>query len=640
MRELVGTLARVTRRRPRAMLRLAGWSLVEVLPTMLFGQAVARSVDAFREGRTGLALSWLGALVAAGLVGAAGCRRLYAALAAVVEPFRDELVREVVSGTLRRAAGGPADTGAVARLTHQVEIVRDTFAGVLMVVRGFVFSVGAALVGAATLAPVLLVPMTVPLVVALAAFAAIVPVAARRQRELILGEERLAGLVDRMTAGLRDVTACGAEDRVAAEVGGAVDEQAAAARAVARLAGARMAVLAAGGWAPVVAVLVAAPWLIGGGATPGTVVGGVAYAVNGLQPALNSLIAGLGGSGLRLAVTLARLREAADRPVALGDDPQAPEGWDGRSSLGRTPLRSSVPRPPVTAGDEGVRGGAPVEVRLEGVGFAYGERAEPVIKGLDLVVPPGDHLAVVGPSGIGKSTLAALIAGLLTPGEGVIRVGGRPPGDPRERVLIPQEAYVFDGTLHDNLTYLAPDADDARVAEAVDAVGLSALAQRLGGYGGRVDPGALSAGERQLVALARAYLAAAPLTVLDEATCRLDPAAEERAELALARRPGTLVVIAHRMTSALRARHVLLLDGVSARYGRHDELLAASPAYRELVGHWRSQPAGGLGDPDGVHPVAGADLAVDPGQVVADGADGEHQGVGDLRGGGALPGQP
>ncbi|HEX2313352.1 MAG TPA: ABC transporter ATP-binding protein, partial [Thermomonospora sp.] len=351
------------------------------------------------------------------------------------------------------------------------------------------------------------------------------------------------------------------------------------------------------------------PWLTRNGATAGTVVGAVTYVLHGLQPALNGLVQGLGGSGLRLAVTLTRILEAG----ASGGAPPVPARC-GPSLLYR---------------------GA--EIRFDRVTFAHGDHADPVIRDLDLVVPAGDHLAVVGPSGIGKSTLAALVAGLLRPDSGTVRIGGRPPGDPRDRVLIPQEAYVFDGTLHANLTYLAPEADDEAVARAVDAIGMSALAQRLGGYGARIDPAALSAGERQLIALARAYLAAAPVTVLDEATCQLDPAAEARAELAFARRPGTLVVIAHRVSSALRARHVLVLDGAGARHGGHAELLAASAWYRDLAGG--SQPAGGLGDPDGVHPVAGPDLAVDPGQVVAHGADGQHQGVGDLRGRGPLPRQ-
>jgi ATP-binding cassette subfamily C protein len=121
---------------------------------------------------------------------------------------------------------------------------------------------------------------------------------------------------------------------------------------------------------------------------------------------------------------------------------------------------------------------------------------------------------------------------------------------------------------------------------AVAAVGLTALVTRLGGYSAEIHSGMLSPGERQLIALARAYLAPARLVILDEATCHLDPAAEARAEEAFIRRGGTLLVIAHRLTSALRARRILVMDGTSVQLGGHEEMLAVSPLYADLVGRW------------------------------------------------------
>ncbi|TCN40215.1 ABC transporter family protein [Kribbella orskensis] len=126
--------------------------------------------------------------------------------------------------------------------------------------------------------------------------------------------------------------------------------------------------------------------------------------------------------------------------------------------------------------------------------------------------------------------------------------------------------------------------------EAVEAVGAEALAARLGGLGARVRPGDLSAGGKQLIALARAYLSPAPLVVLDEATCFLDPEAERRAEEAFAARGGTVILIAHRISSALRARRILVLDGNKAAIGNHTTLLRSSRLYRVLLGHW--QPGG------------------------------------------------
>jgi ATP-binding cassette subfamily C protein len=227
------------------------------------------------------------------------------------------------------------------------------------------------------------------------------------------------------------------------------------------------------------------------------------------------------------------------------------------------------------------------------VTFRYGPGADVVLRELDLAVPDGDHLAVVGPSGAGKSTLAALMCGVLRPTAGEVSLGGVPLHrfDPRtlasRRVVIPQEAYVFAGTVWENLTYYRPDAPAGAVCAAVEALGLAPVVARFGGLSARLDPDALSAGERQLVALVRAYLSPAPVAVLDEATCHLDPPAEARVEEAFARRPGTLVVVAHRISSAVRARRVVVLDRSGVQAGDHETLLATSSLYRELVGGWR-----------------------------------------------------
>ncbi|MGQ0774979.1 MAG: carboxypeptidase regulatory-like domain-containing protein [Pseudonocardiales bacterium] len=247
------------------------------------------------------------------------------------------------------------------------------------------------------------------------------------------------------------------------------------------------------------------------------------------------------------------------------------------------------------------------DLTLRDVTFAYGPHAEPVLRNLNLTVPAGDHLAIVGPSGIGKSTLAGLLSGLLRPDSGTVKLGGAiavelPPDRLAEiRTLIPQEAYVFAGTVWDNLTYLCATATARQVDNAVAALGTEALIDKLGGVSAELAPAELSAGERQQVSLVRAYVSAAPVVVLDEATCFLDPAAERRAEEAFADRDGTLIVIAHRISSALRARRVLVLDGVSAAAGDHRTLLSTSPLYRELLGHWRGEQAPA---PEPASPVA------------------------------------
>ena len=546
-------------REPYQLVRLAGWSVAEVVPVFVIGHAIARAIDdGFAAARPEIGLSWLAVLGGAWLLAAVGVRQVVLAIAAIVEPFRDQLLTYVVDGTLHRSAvsGQRPDTAAVARLNLQVELVRDSFAAVIMVVRAFAFTVVSVVLGMMTLIPEVLLLVLPPFAVGLGLFLISLPALARRQRAFILTDERTVESVTAMVGGLRDIAACGAEDRVGDTVDRQVTEQADAGRALARLTAARTVSLAVGGWLPILLVLVGTPWLLRSGASAGIILGALAYVMQSLTPALGSLVQGLGTSAVRLMVTLDRILEP-DRVS--------------------TRVPSRVMRSP-----SGTR------LELHNVTFAYGPHAEPVIAGLDLVVPEGDHLAVVGPSGIGKSTLAALITGMLESDEGKILIGGIQADhlDPAARVLIPQEAYVFRGSLLENLTYLA-DAPQTAVDEAVAAVGMADLVRRLGGYSAEIDPITLSAGQRQLIALARAYLTPARLMVLDEATCHLDPAAEAHVETAFSRRGGTLIVIAHRLTSARRARRVLVMDGTRILLGTHEELVSTDPLYAGLAGHWQ-----------------------------------------------------
>jgi len=231
-------------------------------------------------------------------------------------------------------------------------------------------------------------------------------------------------------------------------------------------------------------------------------------------------------------------------------------------------------------------------LETHGLRFRYGQHGADVVPDLNLVVPGGDHLAIVGSSGGGKSTLALLLARALEPTDGCITLDGRPlrdwlPADLHRAVaVIPQQAYVFAGTVHENLTYLCPSAPAGQVHRAIATFGLEATVQRLGGLDATLPAGGqlLSAGERQSVALARAWLSPASIVVLDEASCHLDSAAETHAEAAFRARGGSLVVIAHRLGSALRARRILVVDGSSWVVGTHTELLTSSPRYRELYG--------------------------------------------------------
>jgi ATP-binding cassette subfamily C protein len=552
--------------------RLVGWSLVQALPAFLSGLLVARAIDrGFLAGHTLTGFAWLAVLTVSVLAGGWATRQTFLHLADVVEPFRDELVARTVRGSLRRstATGALADSAGVARLTQQVEIVREAYGSVLLVVQGFIVTGVGALLGLLVLDPLVLVLVVPPLVVSLVLFGLALPGMAARQRASILADEAIADAAATVAGAMRDVAACGAEERVGATVGEHIDAQARAMRELARFTALRTVAVGVGGLLPLVLILGAGRWLVHHGASTGALLGALTYVASGVHPALQTLVRGLGNTGLWLFVTLSRIVEKTEGPAPAAAAPRGP----GAQPRGH-------------------------DVVLRDVSFGYGRAIEPVISGLDLVIGEGDHLAVVGPSGAGKSTLGALIAGLLEPDRGAVLLGGAPvaaldaPAAAHHRALIPQEAYVFAGTVGENIAYLRPDAADVVIDDAIDELGARGLVDRLGGPRAALDPRALSAGERQLLTLVRSYISPAPLVILDEATCHLDPAAEARVERAFAARAGSLIVIAHRISSALRARRVLVLDSGAALAGRHDDLLAQSALYRELVGHWSAAGAG------------------------------------------------
>ncbi|MCF6524644.1 ABC transporter ATP-binding protein [Streptomyces sp. JJ36] len=560
------------RRHRAAAATVAGWSLLEALPALCSGLLVAAAVDrGFLAGDVGTGFAWLGLLGALMLAGAAVTRTLTPRLGHLAEPLRDELVTGVVRGTLGRAAATGVhreDGAAIARVAGQTETVRALVAGLLRSARQLGATLLMALAGLTALAaPVAAIALPAVVLTGLLCVPRL-RLLARRRREQLAVEERMTGRAQSAYGGMRDVVACGARNRVEAEVAGCVAEHARATLAVARTTAGTTLLASAGGWLPVLVVLATAPWLLRhGGLTVGALVGAVTYLVTQVEPALRALVRVLGTWGTQLDAVLRSLAAASEEPA-------------------RTPASGGVPAGP--------------DLHAEELSFAYGPRARPVISRLTLTVPAGGHLAVVGPSGAGKSTLASLVAGLAAPDGGALRIGGVPAHQAERRVLrrevalIPQEAYVFTGTVRDNLRYLCPDADDARLTASLRAVGAGALVNRLGGLDAPVglDGPELSAGESQLIALARAHASPARLVVLDEACCHLDPAAEATAEEGFAARPGTtLLVIAHRISSALRADRILVLDGERTVTGTHETLLSASPLYAELVGHWRGDPA-------------------------------------------------
>jgi putative ABC transport system ATP-binding protein len=242
----------------------------------------------------------------------------------------------------------------------------------------------------------------------------------------------------------------------------------------------------------------------------------------------------------------------------------------------------------------------PVRVRFEHVSFAYPGGPE-VLHDVDLEIRAQSRVAIVGETGSGKTTFAKLLTRLMDPTRGRVLLSGQPLDAIRfsslrtRVVMVPQDGFLFDRTVADNVRYGRPDSTDEEIALAFTELGLADWVQQLPN-GLRTEVGergeSLSVGERQLVAIARAYIADPDLLVLDEATSAVDPATEVRLNRALdsLTRGRTTIAIAHRLSTAEAADEVLVVDaGVVVQRGPHADLVATDGVYARLHASWMSQ---------------------------------------------------
>ena len=297
---------------------------------------------------------------------------------------------------------------------------------------------------------------------------------------------------------------------------------------------------------------------------------------------------------------------------------QAVVGLQRIKELMRTPTstpEAANPKP-VGADTGGVLSG---RIEFRDLRFSYDPKAPQALRGVNTTIEPGTTVAVVGETGAGKSTLVKMVARYYDPDEGAVLVDGV---DLREYDLsgyrsrlgvVPQEAFLFPGTVRDAIAYGRPDSSDAEVEAAARAVGAhDMISQLAGGYLHQVGERgrSLSAGQRQLLAIARAYLVDPDILLLDEATASLDLGTEAAVTRAIDElvRARTTLVVAHRLTTAARADRILVLaDGLVVEDGTHDELVAMGGTYARL---WSS------------FTVATAGEVMTIGDVVAAGAEG------------------
>lgn len=494
------------------------------------------------------------------LIGALGER--------VVLRARESMVRRFLRATVPAVTGRPPGE-LVTRVTSDTVLLHQAATGAPVGLINAVVMLLGTLILMGVLDLVLLGTVAAAVAVVGVLFAVLMPGIATAQRQAQDHLGRLGGNLEGALRAIRTVKAGRAEDRTAERI--VADARTSAEHGVRAVRREALAWTIAGSGIELAIILVlgVGAWRVSEGALE--VSGLIAFLLYafGLMEPISEL--GQNVTALQSGIAAAeRIRETEDFRT---------EEAEGRALL-QTPARGTA-RPDI-----------PV-LELRDVTAAYGPDAEPAVRGVDLVIPRHGHTAIVGPSGAGKTTLFSLVLRFLEPTGGELLLDGRPYRDHthaeiRSRLAyVEQDTPVVPGTIRDNLLLSRPDATDAELRRVLDEVRLAEKVDALDdGLGTSLSGTAVSGGERQRIALARALLRAPDVLLLDEATAQLDGLTEAAVQRCVRARAetGAVVTIAHRLSTVIDVDTIVVLDeGRIRARGSHDELLATDALYRELV---------------------------------------------------------
>ncbi|GAA2199779.1 ABC transporter ATP-binding protein [Streptomyces bangladeshensis] len=536
-------------------------------------------------------LTLLGALFAVEAVtGAAGRFLLERMGEGVVRQLRHGLVGRLLRLEMReydRHRGGDL----ISRVTADTTLLREVVSQALVdLVTGSLVAAGAIAL-MAWLDPLLLLLVAVTVAAAAVVVASLLTGIRNASEHMQGAVGAVAADMERALSALPMVRVHRAEEREVAGIGARVDAAYGAGVRTAKLASVMSSAVELAVQGSFLIVLVVGGLRVGGRAgSLGDLVAFLLYASYLVLP-LSSVFRAMGlvqrGMG-----AYQRIDEALRLPV----EPAAPRNPADRPPARRPTGPSGTREPPVLA--------------LRDVHFGYAPE-RPVLRGVSFTVPQRRHVALVGRSGAGKSTVFALIARFYEPDAGTLLFDGRPATEltrdacRRRIAVVDQNTHVVHGTLRENIAYAVPDATDAEIREVVELARLEEVVDRLpGGLAAVIgERGSnLSGGERQRVALARALLARPSLLLLDEPTSHLDAINESALTTVMKdiAQECALLVIAHRLSTVQHADHVVVLqDGRTAAGGRHEELLAGNALYRDLAAGQMLRSGGSRGSASG-----------------------------------------